>query len=87
MLAVILALIIIPFETVAIPLLLLVNNLPWLSFEGFTVGWFNSYHVQIVPFIANALGIFLFVQFFKELPNGLIQYGSMGPIGGRYFVQ
>lgn len=68
-LAVILALIIIPFETVAIPLLLLVNNLPWLSFEGFTVGWFNSYHVQIVPFIANALGIFLFVQFFKELPN------------------
>ncbi len=67
--AVIFALIIIPFETIAIPLLLLVNNLPWLSLDGVTVGWFNSYRVQIVPFMANALAIFLFVQFFKGLPN------------------
>ena len=33
------------------------------------MGWFNSYHVQIVPFIADAFSIYLFVQFFKGLPD------------------
>jgi multiple sugar transport system permease protein len=67
-LAVIVALIIIPFEAVAVPLLLLVNNLPWI--DG-TMGWLDTYHVQIIPFIADAFSIFLFYQFFIGLPKDL----------------
>lgn len=72
-LSIIIATFIIPFETIAIPLLLVVNNLPWLGLNGVTVGWLNSYHVQIIPFIADALSVFLFVQFFRDLPNELIE--------------
>jgi multiple sugar transport system permease protein len=69
----VLATLIIPFETIAIPLLLLVNKLPAITPAGFTIGWLNSYHVQIVPWIADGLTIFLFVQFFKDLPKDLIE--------------
>jgi len=73
LLSVILATLIVPFETIAIPLLLLVSKLPWIGMEGLTWGWLNSYRVQIVPFIADALTIFLFVQYFKDLPGELIE--------------
>ncbi len=72
-LAVIIATLIVPFETIAIPMLIVVNNLPWVSTNGFTFGWLNSYRVQIAPFIADGLTIFLFVQFFKDLPRELIE--------------
>ncbi|NIV36161.1 MAG: ABC transporter permease subunit, partial [Anaerolineae bacterium] len=55
------ALLIIPFEAVAVPLLLMVNRF----------GWLDSYHVQIIPFIADAFSIFLFYQFFIGLPKDL----------------
>lgn len=61
LLSVIIALIIIPFEAVAVPLLLIVNRF----------GWLDSYHVQIIPFIADAFSIFLFYQFFIGLPKDL----------------
>jgi multiple sugar transport system permease protein len=67
-LSVIVALIIVPFQAVAVPLLLLVNNLPW--FDGSTT-WLDTYHVQIIPFIADAFSIFLFYQFFIGLPKDL----------------
>ena len=60
-LAVIVALIIIPIEAVVIPLLMMVNRF----------GWLDSYHVQIIPFIADAFAIFLFYQFFIGLPKDL----------------
>lgn len=72
-LSILLATLIVPFETIAIPLLLMVANLPWLGLEGLSWGWLNSYRVQIVPFIADALTIFLFVQYFKDLPGELIE--------------
>ena len=72
-LAAIIATLIVPFETIAIPMLMIVNNLPWITSEGVVVGWLNSYRVQIVPFIADGLTIFLFVQFFKDLPRELIE--------------
>ena len=72
-LAIIIATLIVPFETIAIPMLIVVNNLPWIGPEGFSVGWLNSYRVQIVPFISDGLTIFLFVQFFKDLPRELIE--------------
>jgi len=68
LLGVVIALIIIPFEAVAIPLLVLVNKLPWF---GGATSWLDSYHVQIIPFIADAFSIFLFYQFFINIPKDL----------------
>lgn len=72
-LTVILATLIVPFETIAIPLLLESSKLPWIGAEGLTWGWLNSYRVQIVPFVADGLTIYLFVQYFKDLPGELIE--------------
>jgi multiple sugar transport system permease protein len=72
-LSVIIATLIVPFETIAIPMLMVVNGLPWIGPNGVTWGWLNSYHVQIVPFLADALTIFLFVQYFKDLPKELVE--------------
>src|SRR6056297_2999271 len=57
----VLALMIIPFEAIAVPLLLITNRL----------GWLDSYQVQIIPFIANPFYIFLFYQFFIQFPKAL----------------
>ena len=73
LLSIILATLIVPFETIAIPLLLMVSRLPWIGLDGLTIGWMNTYHVQIIPWIADALTIFLFVQYFKDLPHELIE--------------
>ncbi len=73
-LAVIIATLIIPFETVAMPLLLLVSKLPNISFQNgihLSSGWLNTYSVQIIPFVAGAYSIFLFYQFFKDIPKEL----------------
>ncbi len=68
LLSVMISLIIVPFEAVAVPLLLLVNKLPWL---GGATTWLDSYHVQIIPFIADAFSVFLFYQFFINIPKEL----------------
>lgn len=69
------ATLVVPFETIAMPLLVLVNSLPRVTFEngGFeiTTGWLNTYLVQIAPFIAWGFSIFLFVQYFKTIPKEL----------------
>lgn len=57
----IIALMIIPFEAIAVPLLLITNKL----------GWLDSYIVQIIPFMANPLYIFLLYQFFSKFPKEL----------------
>ncbi|WP_395003232.1 carbohydrate ABC transporter permease [Cypionkella sp.] len=72
-LSIILATLIVPFETIAIPLLLISSKLPWIGLDGVTVGWLNSYRVQIIPFVVDGLTVFLFVQFFKDLPSELIE--------------
>ena len=75
LLALILALLIIPFEVLAIPLMMIVAKLPWIGWQdgGLAVvgSWFNSLHVQIIPFLGNAFCIFLFYQFFKDIPTDL----------------
>ena len=60
-LAVVLALLIVPFEAIAVP----------LFYQLSALGWRNSYTVQIVPFIANPLSIYLFYTFFRGLPPEL----------------
>jgi multiple sugar transport system permease protein len=57
----VIALIIIPMESVAIPLLLMMTQF----------GWVDTYQAQIVPFIAHPFSIFLFYQFFSSIPKDL----------------
>jgi multiple sugar transport system permease protein len=72
-LALLVATMIVPFETIAVPLLLIVNKLPMIGAEGFKIGWLDTYHVQIIPFIADVFGIYLFTQFFRDLPKELVE--------------
>lgn len=60
-LSVIIATLIIPPESIFLPLYVLVYDL----------GWVNTYTGLIVPFIANAFAIFLFRQFFLDFPKEL----------------
>jgi multiple sugar transport system permease protein len=101
-LAIIIATLIIPGQATIMPLLLLVANLPTISFEnGLTLarGWLDTYYVQFIPFIASAFSIFLFYQFFQEIPKDLdeaalvdganrfqIFYKIIAPISGPVFA-
>ena len=80
-LAIIIATLVVPFEAIAVPLLLIVSKLPSIGAEGLTTGWINTYHVQIIPFIAQAFIIFLFVQFFKSLPYDLVEAARIDGAG------
>lgn len=60
-LLIILALMIIPFEAIAVP----------LFFQMVLLGWRDTYIVQILPFVANAFSIYLFYTFFINLPKEL----------------
>jgi multiple sugar transport system permease protein len=71
----IIATLIVPFETFALPLVWWVNKLPWLEVQGFSLvltdGWLDTYQVQVLPFVANAFSIFLFYQYFSSIPKEL----------------
>ncbi|MFC7359109.1 carbohydrate ABC transporter permease [Nocardioides astragali] len=71
----IIATLIVPFETFALPLVWWINKLPWLEMQGFrlvlTEGWLDTYQVQVLPFVANAFSIFLFYQYFSSIPREL----------------
>jgi multiple sugar transport system permease protein len=54
-------LMIVPLETIAVPLFYMVTLL----------GWRDTYLVQIVPFVANAFAICLFYAYFLGLPREL----------------
>ncbi len=81
LLSLVVALIVIPFEAVAVPLLLLVNQLPWFTDGAWTRGWLDSYHVQVLPFVANAFSVYLFYQFFVALPKDLEEAALMDGAG------
>ena len=71
-LSIIIATLIIPGMATVMPLLLLVSRLPGLSFEAglaLTQGWLDTYTVQIIPFVVSAYSIFLFYQFFQDIPK------------------
>jgi multiple sugar transport system permease protein len=59
---VVVALLAIPGESLALPQLLMVSKM----------GIIDSYEVQILPFIGNAMSLFLFYQFFTKIPKDLI---------------
>jgi multiple sugar transport system permease protein len=54
-------LLVIPFEAIAVP----------LFFEITVLGWRNTYHAQILPFVANPLLIYFFYTFFLGMPREL----------------
>ena len=66
-LSLVLALLVIPFESIAVPLFAQVT---WM-------GWRDSYHVQILPFMADAFSIYLFYTFFIGLPRELEEAAKM----------
>jgi multiple sugar transport system permease protein len=74
-LAAIIATLVVPFETFALPLLWWVNKLPWVIFQDgqffYTTGWLDTYRVQIFPFLANAFSVYLFYSYFQSIPKDL----------------
>ncbi len=73
-LGIIVALMIIPFEAISIPLLLEVNKFKWI----------DTYFVQIIVFIAMPLYIFLFYQFFLGIPEDIETAAKID--GAGYFL-
>jgi multiple sugar transport system permease protein len=67
LLALVIALIILPLEAIAVPLLLLVNR------AGIT----DTFLVQIIPFVAHPFSIFLFYQFIQQIPRDLDEAALM----------
>ena len=67
LLAVILAIMIIPLEATAVP----------LFYQMSLLGLRNTYIVQIIPFIANAFFIYLFYTYFLSLPKELEEAAYM----------
>jgi multiple sugar transport system permease protein len=70
----VIALAIVPLETVAIPMLVMVNGFWWP--DG-TRGWLDTYRVQIIPFITDAMSTFMFYQFFLDLPKPIDEAAYM----------
>ncbi len=67
----------VPYEATVIPAYTLVNSL----------GWVNSWQALIVPAIANGTVIFLFRQFFAEIPQDLIDAARIdGAAWGRVLM-
>jgi multiple sugar transport system permease protein len=101
-LTIIIATLIIPGQASIMPLLLLVSRLPTISFAdgiSLTQGWLDTYHVQVIPFLTSAFSIFLFYQFFQDIPKELdeaalvdgasrfqIYYRIIVPISGPVFA-
>jgi multiple sugar transport system permease protein len=74
-LSVVIATLIVPFETIAVPMVYWVSQLPTLVFQHgqieYDFGWLDSYQVQIIPFIANGFSVFLFAQYFSTIPTAI----------------
>jgi multiple sugar transport system permease protein len=67
----VLALLIVPFEALAVPLFL----------ELSAVGMRDTYSAQVLPFVANPLAIFLFYSFFLGLPRELEEAARLDGAG------
>ncbi len=77
LLVAVVALAVVPFQAVAIPLLYLMSG--W--------GWRNTFAALIVPFIANPFYIYLFRSFFLSIPAELEEAARVDGAGpGRVFV-
>jgi multiple sugar transport system permease protein len=75
--ALVLAILILPLETIAVP----------LFYQVTMFGWRDTYLVQIIPFVANAFSIYLFYTFFLGLPREFEEAARLDGAGAlRTFV-
>ncbi len=70
-LGLLIALYIVPQESIVLPLLMLVNK----------AGFGDTFTAEIVPWIASPLYIFLFYQFFRQVPKDMIDAARMDGAG------
>ncbi len=73
MLNLVVALMVMPMEAIMLPLYIEMSQL----------GWVNTLQALVVPFIAKCFSIYMFRQFFYDVPNDLIEAASIdgcGPI-------
>lgn len=84
-LSLVIATLVVPFETFALPLLWWSNQLPWITFDGleplWSFGWLDTYRIQILPFIANAFSIYLFYTYFQSIPKELDEAAKVDGAG------
>lgn len=73
LLTIVISLMVLPMESIMLPLYKQVADF----------GWVNQYAGLIVPFIAKCFSIYMFRQFFVDIPNELLEAASIdgsGPI-------
>ena len=70
-LALLIALYIVPQESIVLPLLMIVNK----------VGLADTFSAQILPWMASPLYIFLFYQFFRQVPKDMVDAARMDGAG------
>ena len=66
-LSVVLALLVLPLESILLSLFYIVNRF----------GWIDSYLALIIPFIVKCFDVYLFRQFFLDVPDDLIEAAQM----------
>lgn len=74
----VMVLLIIPFEAIAVP----------LFFGASSLGWRDTFSVQIIPFIANPFSIYLFYTYFLGIPEELEEAARVDGAGLlRIFIE
>ena len=77
-LTVVLSLLVLPLESILLSLFFIVNKL----------GWVDSYLALIIPFIVKCFDVYLFRQFFLDVPDDLIEAAEIDGAGTlRIFFQ
>lgn len=75
---IVLAFLVLPLESILLSLFFIVNKL----------GWIDSYLALIVPFIVKCFDVYLFRQFFLDIPDDLIEAAEIDGAGPfRTFLQ
>ena len=77
-LTVVLSLLVLPLESILLSLFFIVNRL----------GWAESYLALIIPFMVKCFDVYLFRQFFLDIPDDLIEAAEIDGAGPfKTFVQ
>ena len=78
-LTLIVALMVLPMEAILLPLYIEMNQL----------GWVNTLQALVVPFIAKCFSIYMFYNFFRDIPDDLLEAAAIdgcSPIGTFFKV-
>lgn len=70
-LTIVLALLVLPLESILLSLFFIVNKLKWI----------DSYLALIVPFVVKCFDVYLFRQFFLDIPDDLIEAAEIDGAG------